>query len=162
MSVRRACLTIAALATLNCASQQRREQPPQAAQLNRAIAAPSRLQPVEPLPAVARQLLATRMVSHGHDMGDLVSAIMILDYDRIRARARGIAGDVDFARPLTHDATELNAALPAKFFLYQDALRTQTALLADAAARQSAFDVAKAYGAVSETCVQCHATYRGR
>jgi hypothetical protein len=65
------------------------------------------------------------------------------------------------SRPLTGDATELNSLLPEKFFVQQDDLRAQARLLATAAAHQSAFEVADAYGKVS-ACVRCHGVYRGR
>lgn len=143
-----------------CAGPQQ-PQPSQEQQLARAVAAPARLKPPESLPGAARQILRQRMISHARDMGELVSAIMVLDYERIQSRAQSIAADVNLSRPITQDATELNSALPEKFFLHQDALRLQAGYLANAAARQSAFDVASAYGTVAQTCVQCHATYRG-
>jgi hypothetical protein len=142
-----------------CASQPRPE-PPQQPQFLRAITAPSRLEPAEPLPEGARAILRTRMASHARDMGDLMSAIMILRYREIEERANDIANESQFARPLTNDATELNAALPEKFFVYQRELRVLAASLATAAHALDAFKVASAYGQVSETCVKCHATYR--
>lgn len=93
-------------------------------------------------------------------MADLMSAIMVLRYPIIRDRAQAIADDVDLARPLTGDATELNALLPAKFFDYQDELRVRAHALQAAAAQSNAYAVADAYGRLSETCVRCHATYR--
>ena len=45
------------------------------------------------------------MVSHGRDMNDLVSAIMVLDYLRIEQRGDRIADDVSLARPVSRDAT---------------------------------------------------------
>jgi hypothetical protein len=100
------------------------------------------------------------MPSHARDMGDLMSAIMVLHYDEIHERAEVIAQDSRFARPLSGDAAELNSALPERFFLLQDELRTRAATLARAAGKASALDVADAYGRLSETCVRCHATYR--
>jgi cytochrome c556 len=93
-------------------------------------------------------------------MGALMSAVMILDYVQVQSRATSIVEDVSLARPLTGDATELNSALPEKFFSFQDQLRTAAKALASAAADKSAFAVADAYGHVSETCVKCHAVYR--
>ncbi len=100
------------------------------------------------------------MTSHARTMGDLVSAIMVLDYVRIDSDARAIAGDASLARPLTGDATELNSLLPEKFFEHQDELRREASVLAVAADRMNAIDVAAGYGRLSETCVRCHATYR--
>ena len=73
---------------------------------------PRRTDPPEPLSPAARELLKTRMASHARDMNDLVSAIMVLDYLRIEQRGDQIADDVSLARPVSHDATELNASLP--------------------------------------------------
>ncbi len=143
-----------------CASSARTSEPPQQKQLAAALTPPKRLAPPESLPGVAREILRARMVSHTQDMGALMSAIMVLEYDEIQTRAQAIAGDANLARPLTGDATELNSLLPAKFFDLQDALKRQAGILADAARRTDALGVANAYGALSETCVQCHATYR--
>src|SRR2546423_10700977 len=100
------------------------------------------------------------MASHAGDMGQLMSAIMLLHYDEIHERAEDIAQDARFARPLTGDASELNSALPERFFVLQEDLRAQAGALAAAAAKANAFAVADAYGRLSETCVRCHATYR--
>ena len=135
-------------------------QPPQQAQLVRAITPPERLAPPEYLPDAARAVLKTIMGSHAQTMGQLVSAIMVLDYDRIEAGATSVASDASLSRPLTGDATELNSMLPDKFFQYQDQLREQAGGLAKAAQQKSAFGVADAYGRLSETCVKCHASYR--
>lgn len=148
-----------ALGLVGCAGQASSE-PPQQAQLGRALAPPSRLDPPEDLPEPARAVLRSRMASHAQDMGALMSAIMVLDYETIHDRALAIASDVNFARPLTGDATELNSLLPARFFDLQDEMKARARELAAAAAEQSAMRVAEAYGAASETCVSCHATYR--
>jgi hypothetical protein len=100
------------------------------------------------------------MASHARDMEDLMSAIMILRYEQISADALRIAGDASLSRPLSEDATELNSALPEKFFLYQDNLRLEAKTLSEAAGRLSAFDVSDSYGRLSQVCVRCHATYR--
>ena len=143
----------------SCAGPQT-NQPAQRQQLAQAVAAPDRLRPAEDLSQSARSVLKTRMVSHARDMGDLMSAIMLLHYEQIRADANRIAGDASLSRPLSEDATELNAALPEKFFLYQDSLRLEARTLAEAAGRQHPFDVADSYGRLSQVCVRCHATYR--
>jgi len=135
-------------------------QPPQQPQLVQATTVPSRLRPPEQLPETARALLRGRMASHANDMSALMSAIMILDYPRIGDRAEAIAQDERFARPLTGDATELASALPEKFFLYQDNLRLEAKVLAEAAGRAHAIDVADSYGRLSQVCVRCHASYR--
>ncbi len=154
-----ALLAIAAVAATSCASQPR-SQVPQQRQLAQAVSPPRSLRPAEPLSETARVLLKSRMASHARDMGDLVSEIMLLHYDRIQDSAQRIAGDASMSRPLTNDASELNSALPEKFFLYQDNLRLEARTLAEAAGRQHAFDVADSYGRLSQVCVRCHATYR--
>jgi cytochrome c556 len=134
--------------------------PPQEAQLARAISAPDRAGPPQPLSPAAREILKARMASHARDMGDLVSAIMLLDYDRIAAGGDAIASDVNLSRPLSHDATELNSALPERFFTRQDELRAGARALAAAARARDPNRVAAEYGRLSEGCVRCHADYR--
>ena len=153
---------IAALAAFmaGCASQSAGDHAPQEAQLVRAVSPPERLQPPEHLSGTARLVLRNRMASHARDMGDLTSAIMLLQYDRIRDRADAVAADASWARPLTQDATELNSALPERFFELQDQLRIQARALSGAAEQMKALAVADAYGRLSETCVSCHAVYR--
>ena len=135
--------------------------PVQQTQLARAVAAPDREEPPVPLSNTTRELLRSRMASHANDMNNLMSAIMILDYPRISERAGGIASDANMARPVTQDATELGSSIPASFFDYQDELRGWARNLADAADQKSAVRVGRFYGKVSETCVKCHAVYRG-
>ena len=135
-------------------------QAPQQEHLTRAISPPRRLEPPDNLPENARAVLRTIMVSHASNMGDLMQAIMVLDYPRIREGADAIAGDASLARPLTQQATELNSLLPEEFFRQQDGLRAQARLLSDAASRQSPYGVAEAYGRLSENCVRCHYVYR--
>lgn len=100
------------------------------------------------------------MAAHARDMGSLVSEIMLLHYDQIQDGAQRIAGDASLSRPLANDASELNSALPEKFFLYQEDLRLEARTLAGAAGRQHPFDVADSYGRLSQVCVRCHATCR--
>jgi len=148
-----------ALAAAACATPGR-NQPPQQRELAQAVAPPQRLRPPDPFPAAAREVLKTHMVSHARDMSALVSDIMLLRYDQIRAGAERIAADASLSRPLANDASELNSALPEKFFLYQDNLRLEARTLAEAASRQQPFDVADSYGRLSQVCVRCHAAYR--
>jgi cytochrome c556 len=142
-----------------CATQPA-HQPPQQAQLAQALAAPDRPGPPEPLAPAAQTLLRDRMASHARDMGDLMAAIMLLEYDQIASRADNIAADGNLSRPITNDATELNAQIPEKFFMRQDDLKTAAHALADAARTQNPYKVADAYGRLSETCVRCHPDFR--
>ena len=154
----RRCVIAAGLFSA-CASQPAAP-PPQQAQLAQAIAVPDRAKPPEPLSPAARDILKVRMASHARDMGDLVSAIMILDYPGIVQRADSIAADVNLSRPITRDATELNASLPEKFFIRQDELRAGARALSAAARDLDPTRVAVEYGRLSEGCVRCHADFR--
>jgi cytochrome c556 len=136
------------------------QEPPQQAQLARAVSPPRRLEAPDYLPEAARSVLRTIMASHARNMGDLVSAIMVLDYPRVRESAEAVANDATLSRPFTHEASELNALLPEDFFRQQDNLRAHAGLLAEAATLQSAHAVAAAYGGLSESCVRCHYVYR--
>src|SRR5262245_51703134 len=142
------------------ASRPTPKQPPRQVRLAQPIAAPDRAVPPEPLSPAAREMLKTRMASHARDMGDLVSAIMILDYARIDSKADSIASDVNLSRPISRDATELNASLPEKFFVRQDELRAGARALAAAARDLNPYRVANAYGRLSQGCVSCNADYR--
>ena len=93
------------------------------------MAPPSRLQPPEHLSEAAQAILRDRMASHRRDMSGLVSDIMLLRYPEIQDGARRIAGDANLSRPLSNDASELNSALPEKFFLYQEYLRLEARTL---------------------------------
>jgi cytochrome c556 len=146
--------------SLSCASPDT-SKPPQVPQLARALATPDRTGPPEPLSPQTRAILRDRMAAHARDMGDLVAAIMVLDYPRISERANSIASNVNLARPISNDATELNASIPEKFFVRQDQLRAAARVLGSAATAASPDQVADAYGKMSETCVRCHAEYRG-
>ncbi len=147
------------LVSLSCASQEP-NQPPQMAQLSRALTPPERPDPPEPLSNQAKAILHDRMSSHAEDMSDLVSAIMLLEYSRIIGRADKIADDVNLSRPLSHDASELNSGLPEKFFVRQDDLKAAARELGAAGRSANPYKVAAAYGHVSETCVRCHADFR--
>lgn len=134
--------------------------PPQQTQLGKAMSPPARATDPIYLSPTVRDLLRTRMASHTRDMGEMVAAIMILDYPRIEERARVVVGDVSLSRPITGDATELNAGLPESFFERQDALRAEARDLAEDAHARDARRVAADYGHLSEACVRCHADFR--
>ena len=150
---------VAGVAAGSCATTP--PHPPQQDQLAQAVAAPDRHEPPQYLSNTTRELLRARMASHANDMGELVSAIMILQYPRIAERAAAINAQVDLARPLSKDATDLASALPPVFFDYQDELKTRARALEEAAKAQGAFRVADAYGDLSKTCVKCHSVFRG-
>ena len=149
---------LATLFVFACASH---TLPPQQRQLAQAVAPARHLEPREPLPEAARAVLKSRMVDHERDMRALMSAIMVLDYPTIHGEAVAIADNANLSRPLSADATELNSLLPESFFVYQDQLRRDARALAAAADQLNPFDTAASYGRLSESCVRCHAAYRG-
>ena len=144
---------------LSCAGKAA-NQPPQIEQLTGAVTPPERTVPPEPLSKPVKALLSKRMASHVEDMSELVSAIMLLDYSRIITRGDKIAADINLARPISQDATELNASIPEKFFVRQDELKAAIRELEDAAHSANPYWVADAYGYVAKTCVRCHADFR--
>lgn len=138
------------LATVACAASPR-TQPPQQAQFAQAVAPPKRASPSVPVPESARENLKVRMAYHASDMNALVNNIMVLRYEQIRISADRIASDATFSLPRSND----------EFLRYQEDLRLEPKTLAKAADHQSAFEVADSYGRLSQTCVRCHAVYRG-
>ena len=59
--------------------------------------------------------------------------------------------------------TNINqSGIPEKFFLRQDDLKSAAHVLANAGRTANPYQVAKASGGLSETCVRCHADYRPR
>ena len=111
------------------------------------------------LSGTARRLISTRMERHGAAMSDLMWAALFLDYRSTAELAGEIADEPKLARPLSRDASELNAALPAGFFDLQDELATHARRLADEAAAEDPERLSTALGALTDTCLRCHATY---
>lgn len=111
------------------------------------------------LPPSAQQILHRRMVRHGEEMRAMVMGVVLLKFDEVKAASERIRADVDLARPLTGDATELNALLPSGFFTLQDELKMRTTRLAETAARGDGVAMAEAYGQLSQTCLSCHMLY---
>lgn len=118
-----------------------------------------RLPAPQHLSAAARTLLKTRMAHHGEDMRELQSAVLRIDYPRIGRAARSVASEPSLARPLSGDATELNAQLPERFFRLQDELKANADRLARAADARDPNEVADGYGRLARTCVACHQVY---
>ena len=99
------------------------------------------------------------MVNHSKQMMALVRAVVLLDYPESADLGRAIAAEQRFARPTSNYATELNSALPPRFFDLQDQLRARGQRLEAAARARDSNAVAKSFGAVAETCVSCHSAY---
>lgn len=62
------------------------------------------------------------MRRHAEQVPELVSRVVVLDYDGAAKVAGEIFDEPGIARPLAGD--ELNAVLPERFFVLQDALRS--------------------------------------
>jgi len=114
----------------------------------------------EKIPTMARAALKTRMQHHGKTVDALVWAVLLRDDPEIEAAATDVLAEAPLSRPLTDDATELNALLPERFFTLQDQLRTEAQSLKAAAQAHNRGQVSIAYGQLSQTCVSCHQVYR--
>jgi hypothetical protein len=151
-------LLLTSLLVLSCSTAGQRP-PPDARPTTVTAPLSARLLPPADLPGPVRQVLQSLMAQHRGDMADLVAASMGVLYEDM-ARAADRVAATSLSRPLTGDATELNAFLPARFFDLQDELVLRARTLAGVARQHDAGATASAYAAISETCVNCHATYR--
>ena len=115
------------------------------------LAAPERLSPV------LRGVVHSKMTRHGEELTELVSRVVLLDYDGIARIAGAIYDEPTLARPVAGD--ELNGALPERYFVYQDALRAEAKSLVEIAARRDRARLADSFAAVTRTCLQCHDLY---
>jgi cytochrome c556 len=112
-----------------------------------------------PLSETARALVRQKMAKHSRQMTELVWSVVLLEYNESAQLAQAIATEPRLARPTSNDATELNAALPPRFFELQDQLRSRAQKLEVAARARDATGMAKTFGALAETCVACHDVY---
>jgi hypothetical protein len=112
------------------------------------------------LPTEARPSLHGRMAKHAQEMAALESAVKVLRYEEIAARAWRIADEDRFASPLSTDALEPSAELPERFVQQDRRMRAWAEVLASAAGRSNRFVVEDAYGQLSDACIRCHAIYR--
>jgi hypothetical protein len=111
----------------------------------------------EGIPPAARAVIASKMRGHAQQLPALVSAVVVLDYDGVARTAGEIFDEPQLARPVTGD--ELNGLLPERFFVLQDALRTEAREVVEAAARRDSGALAGAFSALTRTCVSCHDVY---
>ncbi len=111
------------------------------------------------LPPLARKLLRKRMERHGRDQYRLVLAVTLLQRDVVKRIATDIAEEPRIVRPIAEGQDDLNAALPERFFVLQDALRLRAKELAAAAARKDDAALATSFGQLVEVCVSCHSAY---
>lgn len=111
----------------------------------------------EHIPPAARAVIASKMRRHAQQLPALVSEVAVLDYDGVARTAGEIFDEPQIARPLTGD--ELNGLLPERFFVLQDALRTEARRVVEAAAQRDSTRLAGAFGELTKTCVSCHDVY---
>ncbi|HEX8951315.1 MAG TPA: hypothetical protein VF945_05695 [Polyangia bacterium] len=123
------------------------------------IAPDRHLPPPERLSEAARAALTTQMRTHARGMMELVSRVTLLDYDGVGAAAQRVLDEPRVARPLTHDASELNSSLPARFFALQDELRLHLQATQQAAGARDPEALAESFAATTRTCVRCHDAY---
>lgn len=112
------------------------------------------------VPPAARALLKKRMARHAGDMNELLSATVRVDYPTIVESAGRIAAEAPLSRPVSGDASEINAQIPPRFFDLQDELRVHARDLVAAAKERNPERVASTMGAMTATCVRCHTLFR--
>jgi len=91
-------------------------------------------------------------------MGALLESALMLDYPAAERAASVIAGSTPVPRAIYRNAGE-DPHLPGEFHQYERQLRQRAKRLARAAREQNSRAVARAYGAMTETCVSCHALF---
>ncbi len=130
---------------------------------------PRRLATEHPLPTpeylspTVRALLHQRMERHRQTAAELMQSVLVLDYVTTENMAQAIASEPTLARPLSNDATDLNAQLPGRFFELQDELKQNAKKLEDAARSRDGERVLNEFPVLVRTCVSCHQVYlRGR
>ena len=126
---------------------------------SRRIAPESHLNLAQRLPESARAAVKTQMRTHARGMLELSSTVTVLDYDGARAATERLLQEPRIARPVTGDASELNAALPPRFFTLQDQLRQDLQRLQHDAAARDSNALAGSYAATTRTCIACHDAY---
>ncbi len=119
----------------------------------KSLEAPSYLSPL------ARQLLKQRMKRHGRDMLSLVQSVLFLDRESTQRLASEVAKEPRLTRPIAGGADDVNAALPERFFVLQDELRSRALDLQTASSGPDNAQLALRLGEMTQTCVNCHSTY---
>lgn len=117
------------------------------------LEAPSYLSPL------ARQVLKQRMKRHGNDMLTMVRSVLFLDHETTQRIAAELAAEPRLTRAIAGGSDDVNAALPERFFVLQDELRSRALDLAAAAKGGDDAKLAARLGEVTQTCVSCHSAY---
>jgi hypothetical protein len=115
------------------------------------------LPPPRGIPPALRAILKERMLRHGAQMREMVSRVLVLDYEGAARAAGAIYDEPTIARPVGPD--ELNQLLPDQFFALQDEVKAQTRRVVGAAAEKDGRKLAEETGRLTQTCVLCHAAY---
>jgi cytochrome c556 len=123
------------------------------------LAPSGRLPEPEYLPELARQLLKKKMRRHGADMTQLFLSTTLLQREKTRILASEISKEVRLSRPTIGGEDELNTALPEKFFVLQDEVRSRARNLAEATRSADDAELAKSFGLLMQTCVECHSAF---
>lgn len=120
-----------------------------------------RLGPPSKLPPLGRALIAEHMESHGDDMTMLLWSVLFVDGQSTHDLAQVLASEPLFSRPIDSGDSTVNALLPDKFFVLQDAFakRARQLLATSSHHPRDAAAIARAFGALTETCVACHSVY---
>lgn len=113
----------------------------------------------QPLPKLARDVLHDRMTEHGDDMESLLWTVLMLDYESAATIADRIGKTDKLSRPEPSDNTTLNAALPDRFFDYQDELYDAANALRDAARAKDDAAISEQFNRISRACLGCHSLY---
>jgi hypothetical protein len=111
------------------------------------------------LPLVLRETLSASMGRHGEELTFLLANVILLQYDDAAELAQLLADEPKLGRAAAGDLESLNALLPESFFVFQNQLSERAKALAAAARAKDDSAFVKAFGAVAETCVGCHASY---
>jgi hypothetical protein len=118
------------------------------------------LLPPENIAAATRAELRGRMNRHGNVMSSLVKAVVLIDRPTVTTMARRIADEELLARAEASGVDPWRPLLPKAFFIEQDALRVAARELAQASAQGEPDEaMAERFGALTRTCVRCHAAY---
>jgi cytochrome c556 len=99
------------------------------------------------------------MARHGQDMLALTQAVIFLDHESTQRLATVIAEEPRLTRPIAGGEDDLNAALPERFFVLQDELRSRAKALAEVSRGTDNDSLAARFGELTQTCVSCHSTY---
>lgn len=109
------------------------------------------------IPPAARSVIHSMMARHRDLVGELVTRVILLDYDGVARTAGELYDEPALAKPIAGD--ELNAALPVRFFDLQKDMRVGTRRVVEAAARKDRVSLSEDFAALTKTCIACHDLY---